>query len=106
MPQLTQASWSVSTASIPTFISFSPLHSGCDHLVIKENFYSTPRLICGKSAKTAHDPRTQENYRSVGRTLTISFSFSRNYEYAFLLEFASVGKFHSAILSGIAIDTF
>ncbi|XP_046441188.1 uncharacterized protein LOC124192074 isoform X2 [Daphnia pulex] len=64
--------------------------SGCDHLVIKENFYSTPRLICGKSARTVHDPRTQENYRSVGRTLTISFSFSRNYEYAFLLEFASV----------------
>ena len=75
------------------YLTFSSIYSGCDHLVIKENFYSTPRLICGKSSKFAHDSRTQNRYRSVGRTLTISFAFSKSYDYAFLLEFASVGKF-------------
>ena len=61
-------------------------------MTIKENYFSTPYFICGKSVKQQQS-RTQDHYRSVGRTLTVSFIFSTSYDYAFLLEFASVSKF-------------
>lgn len=71
--------------------------SVCDHLAIKESYYSTPWLVCS-SKSSKHPARGLQHYHSVGRTVTFSFVFSRSYEYAFLLEFASVGKANYGVL--------
>lgn len=65
-------------------------------MAIKENYYASPWIICGtvnydiklRKQKSAE----QHVYHSIGRSVTLSFVFSQSYDYAFLVEFASVGK--------------
>lgn len=79
---------------ITSFVFFNyAIYSGCDHLTIKENYYASPWIICGQSDSSGWQ-RVNRQYHSVGRSLTINFVFSQSYEYAFLLEFASVGKYY------------
>lgn len=70
--------------------SLANFYSGCDYLTVKENYYSTPFVICGRPSRYS-SLHTNHQYRSVGRSVTFSFVFSRSYEYAFLLEYTSVG---------------
>ena len=59
--------------------------SECDHLSIKEDNIANPLVVCGAQ-------QTSAEFQSIGRSVTVTFVYSRSYSLAFLLSYASFGK--------------